>query len=265
MGDQDNNNLNWKNTWNTLKGLQGKRCSSIKKSKALMFRIKCLNKLLPTKDICYQRNPTLYQTKTCVACIAKVESLEHLADCQIYQKIWEKVERMIIEELEYKLSSKWEVRISMQSLYNVFLGPSKETQLQRRKLHIRGLTNTSLVSETKDLLGSASKANKAICWFTEIFWSNFFEKIWKFRCEVMTDWEKRNNIDIKKKRKKTNSQKENKAKKNKANKENQDTLREDFKELSGVKERRILEEAEFKVINWIERGTKESWLSLKNN
>ena len=81
----------------------------------------------------------------------------------------------------------------------------------------------------------------------------------------MADWEKRNNIDIKKKRKKTNSQKENKAKKNKANKENQDTLREDFKELSGVKERRILEEAEFKVINWIERGTKESWLSLKNN
>ena len=30
MGDQDNNNLNWKNTWNTLKGLQGKKCSSIK-------------------------------------------------------------------------------------------------------------------------------------------------------------------------------------------------------------------------------------------
>ena len=142
-----------------------------------MFRIKCLNKLLPTKDICYQRNPTLYQTKTCVACIAKVESLEHLADCQIYQKIWEKVERIIIEELEFKLSSKWEVRISMQSLYNVFLGPSKETQLQRRKLYIRGLTNTSLVSETKDLLSSASKVNKAICWFTEIFWSNFFEKI----------------------------------------------------------------------------------------
>src|SRR6266487_5942904 len=84
---QSNRELNWRNTWSTLKKLQGKRCNSIKKSKALIFRIKCLNKLLPTKDLCFQRNPSLYKSKTCVACFAKEESLEHIAKCQIYQRI----------------------------------------------------------------------------------------------------------------------------------------------------------------------------------
>jgi len=70
-----------------LKKIQRKKCSSIKKSKALMFRIKCINKLLVTKNLCFQRDLVLYKSKTCIACYAKEESLKHLADCQIYLKI----------------------------------------------------------------------------------------------------------------------------------------------------------------------------------
>ena len=80
----------------------------------------------------------------------------------------------------------------------------------------------------------------------------------------MADWEKRNNIDIRKKRKKPYFQKENKAKKNKANKENQNFLEKDSNESSETKERRVLKEAEIKINNWIEEGIKESWLSFKN-
>jgi len=104
--DPSSSDLNWKNTWNVLKSWQGKRCTSIKKSNALIFRIKCLNKLLPTKDICYQRDPVLYKSKTCIACYAKEESLKHLAEYQIYQRIWKKLEAIIIEELAHLLSSK---------------------------------------------------------------------------------------------------------------------------------------------------------------
>ena len=85
--DQSNEQLNWKNTWAVLKKLQGKRCTSMIRSKTLIFRIKCLNKLLPTKDISFQRDPALYESKTCIACFVSEETLEHLAECQIYQRI----------------------------------------------------------------------------------------------------------------------------------------------------------------------------------
>ena len=67
-----------------LKKLQGKRCTSIKKNKALIFRIKYINKLLLTKDLCIQKNSRLYKNKTCIVYFAKEESLEHIAEYQIY-------------------------------------------------------------------------------------------------------------------------------------------------------------------------------------
>ena len=106
--DSNASQLNWKSTWEVLKKLQGKRCTSMKRSKTLMFRIKCLNKLLPTKDLCFQRNPVAYKSKTCIACYAEIESLEHLAECQIYQRIWNRVEEIIISELELMIFKKVE-------------------------------------------------------------------------------------------------------------------------------------------------------------
>jgi len=86
-----------------LKNYQGRKYTSLKKSKALMFRIKCLNKLLPTHDICYQRRPRLYKGKTCIACYRTEEIFNHLAVCEIYQKIWKHTEEIIIEELRHKI------------------------------------------------------------------------------------------------------------------------------------------------------------------
>ena len=58
------------------------------------------------KDICYQKSLAMYKSKTCIACIAGEESLEHLADCQIYQKIWERIKEFVMEALEAKLYDK---------------------------------------------------------------------------------------------------------------------------------------------------------------
>ena len=54
--------LNWKITWDLLKKMQEKKCISLKKSRVLIFHIKCINKILPTKDICYLRNSRLYKS-----------------------------------------------------------------------------------------------------------------------------------------------------------------------------------------------------------
>ena len=100
---QSSDQLNWNSTWIALKKLQGKRCTSIIRSKALMFRIKCLNKLLPTKDICFQRNSSVYKSKTCIACYVSEKTLEHIAEYQMYQRIWERIEDFIMLDLELKL------------------------------------------------------------------------------------------------------------------------------------------------------------------
>ena len=77
----------WNNTWQVLKKWQGKNCISMKKSKGLLFRIKCINSTLPTKDICFLRNPTLYKNQRCIACLRNNKSLYHIAECEIYVKI----------------------------------------------------------------------------------------------------------------------------------------------------------------------------------
>lgn len=216
--------------------------------------------MLLTKEICFQRDPVSYKSKTCIACFAKDESLEHLAECQIYQKIWEHIEKIIIREIEIKLYNKWKIIITSQKLKEVFLGMRIEDKLNRRKLYIRGLTNNSLISEVKRVIGSGSKTSKVICWFTEVFWSNFFERLWKFRCEVMIEWEKKNGIDTKKK--KTKQKNKNKAFESK---ETQNLDEDQNRETKKEKERRIQKVTEAKVNKWVEDGVKESWLSFKNN
>ena len=73
----------------------------------------------------------MYKSKTCIACIAGEESLEHLADCQIYQKIQEKIEEIIMEALEAKLYDKQKVTNINQELRRSFLGTSIEAKYSK--------------------------------------------------------------------------------------------------------------------------------------
>jgi exonuclease III len=113
---QDNNNLHnkliWSNIWQILKKLQGKKCTSLKKSKALIFRIKCINDILPTKDICYQRNPKLYKSKKCIACFCADETMYHIAECEVYQKIWKNLEEEAIQLTRLEVLSKLDILLN---------------------------------------------------------------------------------------------------------------------------------------------------------
>ena len=146
-----------------IKEISEKKCTSMKRSKALIFRIKCINKLLPTKDLCYQRDPVMYKSKTCIACFTKEELLEHLAECCIYQKIWEKIEGIILEELDLRLNKKWNLTNTSQRLKAILLGMNTKDKLDKKKLLIRGLTSIGLIAEVKEVIESGSKANKVIC------------------------------------------------------------------------------------------------------
>jgi hypothetical protein len=61
---------------------------------------------LLTKEICFQRDLALYGSKTCIVCYAQEETIEHLAICEIYQRIWKSTEDIIIGKLEIKIFEK---------------------------------------------------------------------------------------------------------------------------------------------------------------
>lgn len=193
--------INWESTWEALKKFQGNRCRSMKDSKALIFRVKCLNKILPTRDICYQRSPDLYQGRTCIACCVTEENFSHLAICVVYQRIWLRLEKTVIEKIALKTHQKWDIAVEKANLELVLLGTEMYERQKRRQLHLRGITKKKQYRELAKLVGSNSKARRILYWFIDLFWHNFYEGLWKFRCEVMAEWEKKKGISLREKRK----------------------------------------------------------------
>ena len=74
-------------------------------------------------------------------------------------------------------------------------------------------------------------------------------------------------IDKKEKSKKKRKKKRPRAEQGRLveDKENRIPMKRQSSESNQVKENRIQEGANIKIRGWIERGTKEEWLSFKNN
>ena len=186
----------------------------MKKSKGLLFRIKCINSTLPTKDICFLRNPTLYKNQRCIACLRNNESLYHIAECEIYIKIWKNLEEEALQLTGLQTITKLDFALEDKPLRIAIFGNELNSHIQNRKMLLRGLTSIKQQREVMKLTSSKRKANKVLTIFLEQFWTCFFERLWKFRCEIMIEQEKRNNISArekktKRKRKRANLDKEN--------------------------------------------------------
>ncbi len=223
-----------------------------------MFRIKCINNILPTKDICYLRNPILYKSQKCIACFREDETLYHIADCEIYQKIWKNLEEETLHLTSLEALTKLDLSLEEGSLRKALYGENPEEKLHIRKMHLRGLTNKKQQADISKIARSKSKANRVLTSFIELFWSCFYKRLWKFRCEVMIEWEKQNNITTKEKKgKKIRA----KRKENKENITPSNEVRESKKE----KETRIQKDASSRVDRWIRSGGKEGWLRFKTN
>ena len=247
--------LNWKITWDLLKKMQGKKCISLKKSRALMFRIKCINKILPTKDICYLRNSRLYKSRKCIACFREDKTFYYLAECEIYQRIWKKLEEEAIQLTGLEVLTKLDLVLSENSLKEVTYGTGLDEKKHNRKMHLRGLTSIKQLTSLSKVIQSKKKASRVLGYFIKHFQEYFFERLWKFRCEVIVDWEKENNITVKEKKKKQNKRRN----ENKENIQPFDIEKEGIKE----KEARIQKEASNRVDKWVRTGKKEGQIKFK--
>ena len=71
-------------------------------------------------------------------------------------------------------------------------------------MHLRRLISIKQLTSLSKVIQSKKKASRVLGYFIKHFWECFFERLWKFRCEVMVNWEKENNITVKEKKKKPN-------------------------------------------------------------
>src|SRR5205814_5746710 len=141
---------------------------------------------------------------------------------------------------------------------SAIFGEETESIIQSRRLLLRGLTSYKQHRKITELTNFKRKSNRVLVNFLEQFWECFFKRLWKFRCEIMIDWEKKNNISArlkktKKKRKKPNLNKEN-------------TKPVDLeKETRKEKYINVQTEACKKIDYWVIFGTKDEWLKFKTN
>jgi len=149
--------------------LQGKKCNSLKKSKALIFRIKYINNILLTKDICFQRNPNVYKNLRCIACFRKDESLYHIAECEIYQKIWKNLESEAIQLTGLELETKFDITLDNRLFRSAIFGEETESIIQSRRLLLRGLTSYEQYRKITELTNSKRKLNRVLVNFLEQF------------------------------------------------------------------------------------------------
>ena len=112
-----------------------------------------------------------------------------------------------------EILSKYEISLDLNTFRNAVYSTDPELKMHNRKLYLRGFTHARQLASLSRLVGSKKKASKILISFTESFWKCFYEWLWKFRCEVMANWEKENNISVKEKKRKQkkrhNSDKEN--------------------------------------------------------
>ena len=100
-----------------------------------------------TKDVCYQQNSKLYKSQKYIACYRNDESLYHIAECEIYQKIWDNLEKEAIQLTKLEASTKLSLAISETLLREAIYGKDTSTKINCRKMLLRGFTNNKQQKE----------------------------------------------------------------------------------------------------------------------
>jgi len=103
--------------------------------------------------------------------------LYHIADCEIYQKIWKNLEEETLHLTSLEALTKLDLSLEESSLRKALYGKNLEEKLYIRKMHLRGLTNKKQQADISKIAQSKSKANRVLTSFIKLFWSCFYKRL----------------------------------------------------------------------------------------
>ena len=246
--------------WKDIGRVRERNCRSTTQNKEWVFKIKCLNGLLPTMQVLNMRKAELYSDDTCKICWQEAETQDHLAACPELQRMWCILEKEVSElliEKAIKEKEKLETR-DIQKIQDLIFGKGIQERILARIELIKGLITEQRRGSIGTIISETRKVSKFVQAILSHFQRQFFKHFWSFRCKLVTDWEKRNGITKEKKREKASKRKPRRGN-NKADKENADTRTTDYKkertkESDGKKRREkleVLKERDKIIENWV--------------
>jgi hypothetical protein len=137
-----------------------------------LFKIKCIENLLPTVEVLNRRRPKLYKNSLCKRCVKEKETIGHLITCEKTHRVLEKIEEETWKQL-YKNNRK-EEDWNLTSIYQAFQY-EQEKKHQKRKEWIRGI----LSEEDAEKIKVATGSEKMMVKFWSLFWHIWIELVYK--------------------------------------------------------------------------------------
>ncbi|RIB05495.1 hypothetical protein C2G38_2219501 [Gigaspora rosea] len=149
---------------------------STKTNKRWAFKIKYINNLLPTLEVLSRRNPKCNAENVIVTKIIKSCRIESLAGPNLTHA---RLKHILFEDTT-----------------------EKGGNIERRKILLKGLINKETLQNFNRNLGLKDNQISVLCAkLVSIFWVVFYERIWKFKCEMVNEWKESQKITKKAKRK----------------------------------------------------------------
>ena len=250
---------NWKAFKGILESLKKQQGSSTKANHLRLFKVKCIENLLPTVKALNIRRPDLYSNNLCKRCQKESESIDHLISCDkaqqaltdLQKEVWKKIQVDERKETSWDLL-KIEKSITRSSVI--------EKQIQYTEW-LRGILREEDAKKIKEIIGSEKQLTK----FWSIFWNiwieSIYKEIWIERCNEMNIWEKRKKIS--EKDKKIKKAKGKKKRKRKAKSENTNSRSDNKHERGDENQREFSLEFNIvvnSIVKEIKEGYKSNWL-----
>jgi hypothetical protein len=164
---------------------------SVKENMQLAFELKCINKLLPVLKNLQIRYPETYSSSTCRVCKEEEETTEHIVCCRKVTEVMRGIETKSLRKAIETVDKENARNITFNTIASSILDPSETIMKRRRELWIRGILMQDLLEKLQEELDSASRARALFTIFWKEWMRGVFENIWKMRCVLMQDWEKR--------------------------------------------------------------------------
>ena len=131
--DEEHQTRVQKQNWKAFKGILESCCKQFQNSEAnhvRLFKIKCIENLLPTVEILNSRKPQLYKNSLYKRCAKEKETISHLITCEKTNIVFRKIEKEVWEQLykDKRREEGWDlVKLRQAMQYN------HEKKYQKRK------------------------------------------------------------------------------------------------------------------------------------
>ena len=125
-----------------------------------------------------------------------------MASCKGQINLWKRIQKVTIATAWKGLKEEERTRIPPYVLYTALFGKVEAEEVEMREALIKGLIPKKTQDKLAQLLSSKTRQQFANT-VAKTAWDTFYEQVWRIHCEKVNEWEKKEGITSKMKRRDT--------------------------------------------------------------